>query len=157
MICDGCMASHVFLKPYKMCPPVRVEGELGEGGGKQLEEVDVTNIQNSAGQASTNVGSRPHGERSSVDQSTTETGADGVPQSCDQSHDQQAPCELVRRRALALSDSSDGAGYFASMWRAQLCRCSPCMVRSNTHQDSILRHYTLSFSHTYVYIAVSVY
>lgn len=137
MACDGCMASHNFLKPYKLRPPVKVGGGEQEKG----EVVDVTGSEESSD--STQKDSSTKTETTGDGLKATERGVVSAPAAAEEGGvggggesggEVQRPdhvCELVRRRELVLGElgSDGGAGYFTSTWRSQLCRCLQCIVR----------------------------
>ena len=137
MVCDGCMASHEFLKPYKLCGLVKVgAGEKGEEGS-----VDVT--------TSCGTCSATQAPPTGCGPESGSTGGVATGSSRGREEDtrsgQQSRCQLVRRRELCVSDtSSSGAGYFASSWRSQLCRCQQCTVRGAAHTHT----HTHTVTHT---------
>ena len=149
MVCDSCMASHDFLKPYKLHPPVKV------GGGGEGQEVDVT----SSGDSScathklsteesklekkshplqpkkTDMESSSGGSREQQSAGPTDSTAVSTSATADQPSGSGGVCELDRRRRLLLGvsgSSEEGAGYFSATWRSQLCRCHQCMVSRRT-------------------------
>ena len=141
MVCDRCMASHDFLKPYKLSPVVRVGG--GEEGEKEVV-VDVTGNEKKD--------SLPVDKDSLLVKNVTACGSTEQ-DLCGKNDVEPAPpsaeggagcgqdsqrCELARRRKLMPLDElgrEGGAGYFSATWRSQLCRCPLCMV-SNMHTQS---------------------
>ena len=133
MVCDSCMASHDFLKPYKLRPPVKV------GGGGEGQEVDVTTEESKLEKhrplqpEKTEIETSSGGSREQ--QSAGPTDSTGVSTSTSATADQPSgsggACELDRRRRLPLGvsgNSEEGAGYLSATWRSELCRCQQCMV-----------------------------
>ncbi|CAI8011601.1 Putative E3 ubiquitin-protein ligase UBR7 [Geodia barretti] len=121
MVCGGCMAAHRFLESYRLAPVVTVMSEQGEEGEVEKERKGVEEEKRGAEEKG-DVG------EDGLNVSTTGEGA-VAGGSCDRSHDQS--CELERRRnrsrAVGVSGARGGTGFFASSWRSQLCRCTPCM------------------------------
>lgn len=130
MVCDGCMASHDFLKPYKLCPPVRV------GRGEKEEVVDVTNSEEGPSEVKDTAPDLNQGPmavcstESEVHTASETTAEDGGSSDGGREVKTDQVCELARRRKLSLgvAGSEDGAGYFSATWRTQLCNCPQCMV-----------------------------
>lgn len=115
MICDGCMTSHEFLRPYSMtCQhPVRMEGR-GEVSDDTVTVVDEGGCKDTNDDGNSSGGC--HGD----DGSGGCHGDGGSGQ-----------CELVRRREIGAGGGGDGAGYFPPSWRTSLCKCDSCMVGEN--------------------------
>jgi E3 ubiquitin-protein ligase UBR7 len=141
MVCDRCMASRDFLKPYKLCLVVKVGG--GEEGEGEVV-VDVTGSEETSQKDSIPVDKDAPLAKNDASCSNTEPGLPGqnvtepVPPSpeggagCGRGGEDQS-CELARRRqqlpAVGQPGSEEGAGYFSATWRSQLCRCPLCMSR----------------------------
>ena len=134
MVCDRCMASHDFLKPYKLGSVVKV------GGGEEEEKVDVTGSEETNKEDSIPVDKDSLVVKNGTACSRTEPdlcGKKPAPPSaeggagCGQDRRDDQWCELARRRRLiplGESGREEGAGYFSGAWRSQLCRCPLCMV-----------------------------
>ena len=147
MVCDRCMASHDFLKPYKLNPAVRVGGS--EEGEKEVV-VNVTGSEETSKKDSIPVskdsllvkndaacGSTEPDRRGKNDVEPAPPSAESGA-GCGQDRQDSQRCELARRRKLMLLDESGregGAGYFSATWRSQLCHCPLCMV-SDMHTQS---------------------
>lgn len=138
MSCDSCMQSHDFLHAYKLhTVATKLEKEDGPSTEEHLEvggigEKNPNNPSSCCTSKEMKCGCRS-------DDSTKPKSGTGTELS--------VGCELARRRkVLAAASSSaksrgdmvgmqpqvgrvEGAGFFQSDWRQQLCRCPACMVR----------------------------
>lgn len=141
MVCDCCMASHDFLKSYKLWLPVKVGGGE-EGSGEEVVDV-TTSEERSSKQAkkdtSTVADPTTMGSDTGSESMTSATGSestaaeDGGSTVGGREVKTDQVCELARRRkvSLGVTGNNGGAGYFTATWRSQLCRCPQCIVSIN--------------------------
>lgn len=132
MVCDCCMASRDFLKSYKLCSPVKVEGGE-EGSGEEVVDV-TTSEERSSKETHKDPSTATEHTAVSSDTGAESTAAEDGGSTGEVKTDQV--CELAQRRkvSLGVTGSDGGSGYFTATWRSQLCRCPQCIVSMiNSH------------------------